>query len=173
VGDRGAAPARAAGRFTIHHSRTPSASVANYYVQIWKDAAPPSGTVIWGDVVTNRLTGSVWSGAHRTLENQHYTNRPIFANTCAVPVSLSPGHYWVEWACTGTLASGPWAPPIAILGQAVTGNALQYNISTMTWAPILDGSTGAPAQGLPFIIEGEIPSPVEAATWGGIKALYR
>jgi len=37
----------------------------------------------------------------------------------------------------------------------------------------VDSGTGTPAQGLPFIIEGEIPSPVEAATWGGIKALYR
>jgi hypothetical protein len=152
---------------------TNPSTFTSYVVQIW-NGVPGVGTVIWGDLTTNRLTSSVWSNVYRTLESTpHTTNRPIFANTCAVPVSLPPGHYWLDWACSGTLTSGPWAPPIAIWGGTITGDAYQYNPTTLTWGPANDGGTGTPRQGLPFIIEGEIPSPVEAATWGGIKALYR
>jgi hypothetical protein len=153
-------------------STTNPSTFTNYVVQIW-NGVPGVGTVIWGDLTTNRLTGSVWSGVQRTLENTHATNRPIFANTCSVPVQLTAGQYWLDWQCSGTLTSGPWAPPIAILGQAVTGDAYQYSPTTLTWGPANDGGTGLPRQGMPFIIEGAIPTPVEAATWGGIKALYR
>jgi len=154
------------------NATTNPSTFTTYVVQIW-DGVPGIGTIIWGDLTTNRLTGSVWSGVHRTLENQHYTTRPIFANTCSVPVTLPAGHYWLDWQCAGTLASGPWAPPIAILGQAVTGDAYQYSPTTLTWGPATDLGTGTPRQGMPFIIEGAIPTPVEAATWGGVKALYR
>jgi len=62
----------------------------------------------------------------------------------------------VEWTTNGTLSSGPWAPPISILGQTTTGNAIQY---TTAWAALIDSSSGT-QQGLPFIIEGLVV-PVE------------
>ena len=36
-------------------------------------------------------------------------------------VNLPAGQYWVQWGMTGSLASGPWCPPVTISGQAVTG----------------------------------------------------
>ena len=66
-------------------------------------------------------------------------------------VTLLPGTYWIDWTTNGSaLFTGPWAPPITILGQTTTGNAMQYTTSTTSWGPALDIGQ----QGLPFIIEG-------------------
>ncbi len=50
----------------------------------------------------------------------------------------------------GSLTSGPWVPPVTILGQTTTGNALQF---TSVWAPAIDTGIGT-QQGLPFLILG-------------------
>jgi len=119
----------------------------------------------------------VWSNVYRTSTSvPHGTTRPIFANTCNVkspanePLILGPGQYWVDWMCAGSLASGPWAPPISIWNATITGDALQY---TTGWALAIDTGTSQASQGMPFIIDGTLPSPVAASTWTGIKALYR
>ena len=58
---------------------------------------------------------------------------------------LPAGTYWVDWQADGTLASGPWAPPVSILGQTTTGNALQF--TSTGWAAVTDGPRAA---GLPL-----------------------
>ncbi len=63
---------------------------------------------------------------------------------------LPAGTYWLDWQVGGSLASGPWAPAITILGQTTTGNAMQQTVSTGVWANFIDVGP----QGLPFIIEG-------------------
>lgn len=149
---------------------TSPSTFTDYRVQIWQDDIPGQGMLVWGDLTTNRLATSVWSNVYRTYDTvPHATNRPIFANTCTVPVTLGPGHYWLDWMCAGSLTSGPWAPPISIWNATVTGDGWQY---TTAWAHALDTGTNA-RQGLPFIIEGAIPSAVQETTWGSIKALYR
>jgi hypothetical protein len=65
---------------------------------------------------------------------------------------LPPGTYWLDWQFGGSGSfSGPWAPPVTILGQ--TGkpgaNALQY--TSTGWAALVDGVY---PQDLPFIIDG-------------------
>jgi hypothetical protein len=84
---------------------------------------------------------------------------PIMADVVTVATSLGPGTYWLDWQTGGTGASGPWAPPISILGQTTTGNALQYDPATTTWNPMIDTGSGT-QQGLPFIVEGLVV-PVE------------
>lgn len=54
----------------------------------------------------------------------------------------------------GSLASGPWAPPITINGQTTTGDALQFTTSSGSWAPANDTGTYT-QQGMPFLILGE------------------
>jgi hypothetical protein len=81
------------------------------------------------------------------------TQRPVMADVASAGVFLDAGTYWVDWQTGGTLASGPWAPPVTINGQTTTGDGLQYNPTTATWGPALDSGTGTP-QGMPFIIEG-------------------
>jgi len=150
---------------------TSPSTMTGVYFQIWDGSPDDAGSsVVWGDLVTNRLSTSVWSEIYRVAEgDQGATNRPIMANTCNVLISLPAGDYWLDWMTDGSLTSGPWAPPIVVLGQTTTGNGLQY---TTAWADAVDSGTATP-QGLPFIIEGCIPTPVEQASWSSIKALYR
>ena len=128
-------------------------------LQIW-DGPPdnPASMIVFGDTTTNRLTGSVWSNIYRVLDTSlTASDRPIMANTVAVNTFLPAGTYWLDWQADGTLASGPWAPPISILGQTDTGNAMQW---TGAWAPALDGTF---AQGFPFIVDGtsDCSNPVD------------
>ena len=84
------------------------------------------------------------------------------------PAALE-GTYWVAWQTDGTLSSGPWAPPVTILGQTTTGNG-QQSITGGPYAPVSDVG----GQGFPFIIEGQSgPISVESSSWTQVKALYR
>ena len=124
-------------------------------LQIW-DGVPgePGSTVIFGDPVTNRLADTSWTNIYRTLETD-LTNadRAIMANVVAADVELGAGTYWLDWQTDGSEPSGPWAPPISILGQADTGNARQ-SVEGGPYDPIED--VGNP-QGFPFIIADDEP----------------
>jgi len=109
--------------------------------------------VVWGDTTTNVLSSTTWSKHYRVTDTTlTTTNRPIMTAVAAVNTILPAGTYWVDWQIGGTLASGPWVPPVTILGQTTTGNSLQY--TTTGWAALTDSGTLTP-QGLPFIIEGQ------------------
>ncbi len=129
-------------------------------LQIW-DGPPqqPGSSVIFGDPTTNVLTNSaffqVWRAAESTSGD---TARPIMANTVGgLSLNLAAGTYWLDWSASGTLGSGPWAPPITINGQTSTGNALVSSDVGVTYAPWEDGGTLTP-QGAPFIISGTLPN---------------
>ncbi len=113
--------------------------------------------MVFGDLVTNRLASTAFSGIQRDSETSPCANnRYIFANVGTVGVVLAPGTYWLDWMTDGNLSSGPWAPPITVIGETTTGNALQY---TTAWAPALDSGTST-QQGMPFIVEGTIVGAV-------------
>jgi len=142
--------------------------------QIMDDAPnSPGANVVYGDLVTNRLTSSEWMQCYRLYESLSGTNtdRPIMWNRCELPapVALSAGVYWLVWQTAGSLSSGPWAPPITVTGETSTGNALQYFDGS--WNSVTDTGTHTP-QGMPFFLEGTL-SPVERTTWGAVKALFR
>jgi len=125
--------------------------------QIW-DGSPdlPGSNVVFGDATTDRLGSSDWSGIYRAAESTSGAdNRPIMAQVIPVDTVLGPGTYWLDWTTAGTLASGPWAPPITINGQAVTGNGLVSADDGATWGPWIDGGT-ADAQGYPFHCDGSV-----------------
>jgi hypothetical protein len=147
--------------------------ITGVYYQIWNGPPNnPASSVVFGDLVTNRLASSNFTNIYRVLDTG-LTNhdRGILANVANAGVVLPSGTYWLEWMIDGNSSySGPWAPPISILGQTTTGNAMQY---TTSWAPALDGGT-ATQQGMPFVIEGlgfDIPwlseSPVNGTISGG------
>jgi len=134
-------------------SPTDPSPITGLYYQIW-DGVPddPGSSVVFGDLVTNRLADTYWSGAYRAVDyDPMASNRPIMADVAAGGAVLPPGTYWLDWLTDGSLSSGPWAPPISILGEITTGNALQ---NTGVWAPALDTGTST-QQGMPFVIEGE------------------
>ena len=138
--------------FAYQTGSSTTSTINNINLRIW-DGPPNVGgsSVVFGDTTTNRLVSSTWSNINRTLDTAlTASDRPIMASVVAVNTFLPAGTYWVDWQVGGTLASGPWAPPISILGQTTTGNGLQW---TGSWAAALDGGTATP-QGFPFIVEG-------------------
>lgn len=135
---------------------TLTSTMTGVYFQIWNgDPSVGGSAVIWGDLTTNRISNTYFAFIYRYSDTSPGTTRPLMRNVCSAPgLVLTEGTYWIDWMTNGSLTSGPWAPPIAILGQAVTGNALQYLSSTSTWGPALDTGTGTPQQGMPFEIWG-------------------
>lgn len=131
-----------------------TSTVAAVYMQVWDgDPSQPGSAVIWGDLSTDLLDATSWSNTYRHSESNPGTARAIFVTTAATPaLQLGPGTYWLEWTFMGDPSfSGPWQPPIAILGQGTTGNAMQNNGSA--WSPIEDTGNLEP-QGSPFQMYG-------------------
>lgn len=132
--------------------------------RIWDSIPDATGSnIVFGDTTTNRMTRTVWSGAYRITETTPgNTTRPIMRNVCAVSgLVLTTGTYWLDWQSNGSLASGPWAPSRTPVGVSITGNGKQRIGSV--WNNLVDGGTGTPAQGLPFIIYGTVLDPVPDA----------
>ncbi len=144
--------------FGYQTGSTTTSTINAVQVRIWNGPPNGGGTVIWGDLATNRLASTSFANVYRDSETSVGNNqRPIMAVVATVPTTLTAGTYWVEWRMGGTLASGPWAPPITVTGQTTTGNALQ-NLAGV-WGAANDGGS-ATGQGFKFIIEGSV-LPVE------------
>ncbi len=159
--------------FTYQTGSDTISTITDLRIQIWD--GPPnnsSSTVIWGNLTTNRLTETDWIDCYRSSElAPNLTSRPIFsakANFSPV-ISLSTGTYWVQFSLGGTVASGPWVPPVTILGLAGAPNAnsLQYSPSVGAWQEVKDGGSQA-KQELPFIILGNRVVPVELTSFTAI-----
>ncbi len=132
---------------------TTASTITGLYFRIYNGDPTTGGTVIWGDLTTNRLTATSWASIYRTNTVNGGTARPIMTveGTCS-GLHLNSGTYWVEFQFTGASGlTGPWVPPITITGTLATGNALQY--TSEAWISVLDGSY---AQGIPFAIEDEL-----------------
>jgi hypothetical protein len=130
-----------------------ASTVDGLYVRIWDGPPNAGGVVVWGDLTTNRLAGSAWAVAYRVGDWQ--TGQPLYPireNVATIGVTLDPGTYWVEWAANSSFLSGSYAPPVTILGQAATGNALAF--ASGTWTPVIDPGAAAAPQGMPFIAVG-------------------
>ncbi|MBE2198541.1 MAG: S8 family serine peptidase [Anaerolinea sp.] len=143
--------------FAYQTGSTTASTITGVYVQIW-DGPPndPGSSVVFGDLTTNRMVSTGWSNIYRTSETSiGNTTRPIMANVVDLGgLFLPAGTYWFDWTTDGTLTSGPWAPPITVVGQTTTGNALQF---TGTWGAANDGGS-LTQQGMPFVIEGSLAS---------------
>src|SRR5690606_12205982 len=126
--------------------------------RIW-DGPPdqPGSTVIYGDTTTNRMLETSWTNAYRVSETTVDTTRPIMSIVAEGGFQLAEGTYWLDWQLDGDLTSGPWQPPITIIGQTTTGNGLQFFEGV--WQTFLDSGTNTP-QGSPFTIQG-VPSAAE------------
>jgi hypothetical protein len=129
---------------------TTTSTINDARIQIWNGNPMSGGTVIWGDLTTNRYASSTWGNIYRTTDTDPTnTQRPVMLVTSNIGTTLTEGTYWIQWQLGGTLASGPWCPPVTILGQAVTGDALQGLAGV--FSPALNGTS---PNGAPFILIG-------------------
>lgn len=145
--------------FYAYQTGSTTASTINglYYVIYDGDPTLTTTQVIYDMSITNTLMATGWSGIYRDSETSvGNTQRPIMASAADAGIFLPEGDYWLEWAATGSLASGPWAPPITIISETITGNAKQY---LGGWTDLLDGGSLTP-QGLPFLVVGATPSVI-------------
>jgi hypothetical protein len=142
--------------FAYQTGSSTTSSMTQVSIEI-RDAMPPGGAVVFGDLSTNYLGSTAWSNIYRVTETSTgtSTDRPIMAQVNNVVTTLGEGTYWISWSTDGSLASGPWAPPITINGQTTTGDALQSLDAGASYAALTDTGTATP-QGLPFIVEGTI-----------------
>ncbi len=138
--------------FGYQTGSTTQSTFTSVNLRIWNGPPNSAGSqVVFGDTTTNRLISSTWSSIYRVLDTDLTSvQRPVMANVVAVNTFLAAGTYWLDWQADGTLSAGPWAPPVTILGQTSTGNALQYVPGT-GWQVVDDSGTLAP-QGLPFLV---------------------
>lgn len=149
------------GFFAYQTNSTTTSPITAVHIMIFDGPPGAVGTnTLFGDNNTNRLTSSEFTNIYRVVDYDITNNqRPVFRNDCLFDLNLAPGTYWVAWQTDGTLSSGPWAPPISVLGQTTTGNGQQL---LSVWADANDGGTGT-AQGFPFLIYG--PDPVPVSNW--------
>ncbi len=140
-------------------STTSTMTAVNY--QIWDGPPGAGGSVIYGDVSTDQMASTEWSGVYRVTETTTggATNRPIMAQVTTASLGgtlqLPAGTYWVDWQTDGTLGSGPWAPPVSENGVCVTGDGLQSLNDGVTYNPANDSGAGACQQDFPFFILGQ------------------
>ena len=141
---------------TSNYTMPPVSPITGLYLQIWDGPPNNAGSsVIFGDLVTNRLGETYWIDTYRVIDTDMLaSNRPIMTAVANVDIFLPQGTYWLDWMIDGSLSSGPWAPPISIFGQTITGNGLQY---TTAWAPANDSAT-LTQQGMPFVVVGSVNS---------------
>jgi hypothetical protein len=148
---------------------TATSTINNVNLRIWSGTPGAGGTVVWGNTTTNLLqnpgSSSVWSGIYRSIDTAlTANNRPIQVQTLAFGdpnhplITLAAGTYWLDWQTGGSLASGPWAPPVSILDATgpAGANARQADPNG-AWLQTLDTGNST-ADDFPFIIEGT-PEP--------------
>jgi hypothetical protein len=141
---------------------TPTIDHVNY--RIW-DGSPgdAESEVIYGDTEANRFVSASFAGIYRLLEEDLdpvSTDRPVMRVVVSADVVLGPGTYWLDWQRGGTLASGPWNPPVTIDGETETGNALQFSGGEWVVADDHVGGEGTlDPQGMPFLLRGPCVTP--------------
>ncbi len=131
-------------------------SITAVYVRVWSgDPSAPGASIIWGNLTENVLGSAVYANANRYSETiPGDTSRKLNRVTAITTgLTLTAGTYWIEYSFAGSSTSGPWAPPVVILGQTTTGNAMQ-NVDG-TWGVLEDSGTFTP-QGLPFVLYGDL-----------------
>lgn len=135
--------------FVYQSGSSTTSSITGVYFRIYNGDPSTTGSVIWGDLTTNRMTATSWSNIYRTELVGGNSTRPIMKVEAAISgLHLPPGTYWVEYQFSGSLTYlGPYVPPITITGTNVTGNAMHY---TGTWA---SANSSVYPQGMPFYIE--------------------
>lgn len=147
---------------------TTTSTMTAFNFRVWNGVPGAMGSsIVFGDTTTNRMTTTSFTNIYRVTETTlTATNRPIMAiEAGGLNLTLPAGTYWLDWQVGGSLASGPFAPPLTTIGQTVTGDALQFDGTT--WNSIADGGVANSFQGLPMTITGVTAAGITVTQSGG------
>lgn len=148
-----------------------SPTATSAVLQIWNGRPGDAGSsVVFGDLVTNRLASDTFTNVYRTGRTTADTARRLQQISVNANVTLGAGTYWAEWGFVGV----SFAPPVTIAGQLgkAGGNARQWNVSA--WVDVTDAGTLTP-QDMPFQVNGQpVPEPATMTALGlGVAAIIR
>ena len=135
--------------FSYQTNAPNTGSITACYIRIYNGAPNAGGTIVYGDMTTNRMTTQTFSNIYRVSAAGGGTARAIMKIECTVSsLHLAPGTYWIEFAYAGNASyTGPWIP--YVVGTPPTpANAMQY--AAGAWAALADGTA---ARGIPFLVE--------------------
>lgn len=145
--------------YTYQTGGGPVSTINNLQVRVF--SGTPSGTLVYGDTTTNRMTSTVAKGVYRAQTSAITdSTRPIYEVVAefSPAITLPAGTHWIAWSMGGTGASGPWAVPQTVVGTASTGNCQQATgTGGGVFAPLVDTGTSLAALGCAFLLEGTAP----------------
>ena len=143
--------------FHYQTGSTTSSTINDMRLQISNGALTGTNNIVFGDLTTNRLNKTSFSGIYRIQPpNFTATNRPIMKSSVVTSaLALPSGTYWIENMAGGTLASGPFTPPRTLgTTHIITGNQYQYNGSWIAVVEFNSGGSNPLPKGMPFVLYG-------------------
>jgi hypothetical protein len=155
-------------QFFAYQTNETASTITAINLRIWDGPPGQTGSqVVFGDTTTNRLINTQYSNINRVVELDSgvANNRQIAVSEVLIDQLFNIGTYWLDWQSTGSGTSGPWVPPVSIVGATSTGNALQSSDDGLTFQPVVDSGTNTPL-GLPFVVTGTLPPPIVVPTLG-------
>lgn len=155
--------------FTYQTGSTTTSTITSADMKLWSGAAPGGTSAGSSTSILSNAFTNIFRVTSTTLTTN---NRPIMAVEMDFGgLILNAGQFWIDWQAAGSLASGPWAPPVSSASAFITGNA-QQSIAGGAFAAMIDA--GASLQvALPFIVKGSIvpaPSALALLGLGGLVA---
>ena len=94
------------------------------YVQLWNGDPSDGGNVVYGDMTTNVLESTEWTGVFRVFSSDTESDQRPVMSVVVEPenLTLTPGSYWVEVSLEAS-GNSAWMPIIAS-GFESTGYSL-------------------------------------------------
>lgn len=143
--------------FNYQTGSTLLSTINDLRVQIRKGSQPGVGNIAFGNLTTNVLHSTYFSGIYRALSsNLTAVNRPIMVSKFVpTTLALNSGTYWLEHQVNGSLSSGPFSPLRTLsTNHEATGNGYQFN-NTWDFIYEFDSNSNNPLnKGIAFIIYG-------------------
>ena len=127
---------------------------AEFYFRVWDGPPGAAGSaVVYGDVVTNRLSGSADALTYRIFNTAYPTAMPTGTRrrvwqvraALPVPLKLPAGTYWLSWQAAVRDGGTNFAVPVTKRGVRTAADANALNFFNNSWMPATD--EGQPATG--------------------------